>query len=466
MLTKNSPLIYCTYNIYKTFFSDEKCFFSTTSDMVDLYSLDIIAKENDKIVLINEIQETELFKKGYVFDGYQKSNIDNLNHVFVRKYKLHTEYGKITQTTDLSDIRDENCKYSRFLCDLIMEYYYIQHFSFQKISELLKLNYNLNIDYRRICDLYNKTIDNFKLKKYEEVEEDIRNGKIKLGHVGNYDEEFLYVKHQPYVRLTLIDYKTKIILKELLIPRKLFNRNYIKSFIQDAIQGLNYHTIVTDGDKRYKRILDELGLNQQRCNFHSMQNLMGKINPVHNRLNRRIKTINKELDEKKEKLDILRKKYEGCVGRPKNEDSERKKDIEKMRKLETQISQLKVEKRKHKKYIKENNKYVKKISRILKSKSFEKAMENFKEIWEIKDELSKEIRSHLINLKKYLPEALLHTKLKDVPRTNNLIESFYKATLPRKIKYIYMTYEGVMNRIILADLRWMQNHISMKQKYS
>lgn len=405
-------------------------------------------------------------KKGYVFDGYQKSNIDNLNHVFVRKYKLHTEYGKITQTTDLSDIRDENCKYSRFLCDLIMEYYYIQHFSFQKISELLKLNYNLNIDYRRVCDLYNKTIDNFKLKKYEEVEEDIRNGKIKLGHVGNYDEEFLYVKHQPYVRLTLIDYKTKIILKDLLIPRKLFNRNYIKSFIQDAIQGLNYHTIVTDGDKRYKRILDELGLNQQRCNFHSMQNLMGKINPVHNRLNRRIKTINKELDEKKEKLDILRKKYEGCVGRPKNEDSERKKDIEKMRKLETQISQLKVEKRKHKKYIKENNKYVKKISRILKSKSFEKAMENFKEIWEIKDELSKEIRSHLINLKKYLPEALLHTKLKDVPRTNNLIESFYKATLPRKIKYIYMTYEGVMNRIILADLRWMQNHISMKQKYS
>ena len=97
-MLNNSPLIYCTYNIYNTFFSDEKCFFSTTSDMVDLYRLDIIAKENDKIVLINEIQETELFKKGYVFDGYQKSNIDNLNHVFVRKYKLHTEYGKIVSS--------------------------------------------------------------------------------------------------------------------------------------------------------------------------------------------------------------------------------------------------------------------------------------------------------------------------------------------------------------------------------
>ena len=55
------------------------------------------------------------------------------------------------------DMRDENCKYSRFICNLILEYYYIQHFSFEKVSELLKLNFGLDIDYRRVCDLYNKT---------------------------------------------------------------------------------------------------------------------------------------------------------------------------------------------------------------------------------------------------------------------------------------------------------------------
>jgi len=37
----------------------------------------------------------------------------------------------------------------------------------------------------------------------------------------------------------------------------------------------------------------------------------------------------------------------------------------------------------------------KKISRILKSKSFKKAIKKFNEIYEIKDELSKEIKSHL-----------------------------------------------------------------------
>ena len=94
-------------------------------------------------------------------------------------------------------------KYSRFICNFIMECYYIEHFSFKKVFELIKLNYGLEIDYRRVCDLYNKTIDSFKLIKYKEVESDIRNGKIKLGHVGNYDEEFVYIKHQPYVRLNI-----------------------------------------------------------------------------------------------------------------------------------------------------------------------------------------------------------------------------------------------------------------------
>ena len=52
---------------------------------------------------------------------------------------------------------------------------------------------------------------------------------------------------------------------------------------------------------------------------------MTKINPIHNRLKRRIKTINKELNEKIEALDDLRKKYKESVGRPKKEDKKRKK---------------------------------------------------------------------------------------------------------------------------------------------
>ena len=49
-----------------------------------------------------------------------------------------------------------------------------------------------------------------------------------------------------------------------------------------------------------------------------MQNLMAKINPVHNRLKRRIKTINKEILEKEEKLGHLKRKYKRLHRQTKN----------------------------------------------------------------------------------------------------------------------------------------------------
>ena len=48
-----------------------------------------------------------------------------------------------------------------------------------------------------------------------------------------------------------------------------------------------------------------------------MQNLMSKLNPVHNRLKRKIKSINTKIIKKENELTVLEKKYKGCVGRPK-----------------------------------------------------------------------------------------------------------------------------------------------------
>ena len=58
-----------------------------------------------------------------------------------------------------------------------------------------------------------------------------------------------------------------------------------------------------------------------------------------------------------------------------------------------------------------------------------------------------------------MPQALTHTLYDDVPRTNNLIESFFKATLPCKIKNIFRIYDGLVKRVILSDLRWTENVI-------
>ena len=53
----NSHKIFSTSNVYNTFFSQGKCFVSTSVNVPDLYYLDSIAQENDKIIIVDAIQE-------------------------------------------------------------------------------------------------------------------------------------------------------------------------------------------------------------------------------------------------------------------------------------------------------------------------------------------------------------------------------------------------------------------------
>ena len=67
--------------------------------------------------------------------------------------------------------------------------------------------------------------------------------------------------------MTIIDYKSKLILKDMVVSRKLFDRNLIKEFIGKAVEGLGYHTIVTDGDKRYKKIFRRIRIKSTTMHF-------------------------------------------------------------------------------------------------------------------------------------------------------------------------------------------------------
>ena len=56
-----SPVLLNTEEIYKIFFCDGECVVDLDFPMVLLYFLDIIARDDDKIILINVNQENNLF---------------------------------------------------------------------------------------------------------------------------------------------------------------------------------------------------------------------------------------------------------------------------------------------------------------------------------------------------------------------------------------------------------------------
>ena len=79
-----------------------------------------------------QFKNNELIKNSFSLNGYQQISVDNLKHIYVRKYISKSTDGNSTATTNLIEIRDENSKYSHFLCNLILEHYYINHMSFEE----------------------------------------------------------------------------------------------------------------------------------------------------------------------------------------------------------------------------------------------------------------------------------------------------------------------------------------------
>ena len=90
------------------------------------------------------------------------------------------------------------------------------------------------------------------------------------------------------------------------------------------------------------------------------------------------------------------------------------------------------------------------------------AMKRFNKMWDKKEELPSLIHDFLKSLSKKINRALEFTKDPSIPKTNNLVELFYKVTFPGKIKRIYRTVEGVENRIRMNNIRWMERNVIQK----
>ena len=335
--------------------------------------------------------------------------LDNLSHVYIQKYKK--EWGKhtITETSDLDYVVGENCKFSNFLAELIVQIESIEQISYQKISEILNLFFGIDIPKQRVHDLFNKKIDEYTSMSIQELQKEILNGNIEFSGIVHYDEEHLWIKHQPYVRLTLLDAKNKLIIEDTVIPRYNFTKDYIKLFLEPSLENLKVKTIITDGYHAYSGIIGELGFNHQRCSFHSMKNLMDDLVKKHNGLNRKIKTVNKEIPKLENQIKEIEEKYKGQKGRTRKDDTQRKKDNAKKKKLKKKLSKKKAQRKKYKKILEEDDKLVKKISLIFKSKTYKTAKKRFFKIYRKLEELPEEIQKYLKRLSKYLEKAI-HTQ--------------------------------------------------------
>ena len=132
--------------------------------------------------------------------------------------------------------------------------------------------------------------------------------------------------------------------------------------------------------------------------------------------------------------------------------------------MNKKLSDKKAERKKLTNKLKRDDKLVKKISLIFKSKTEKTARKRFQKLYDKLEDLPKEIKAFIKNLSKYLDKAIQHTINRKIPSTNNLIEGFYKITLPGKIKRIFKTYRGLLIRITLNNIRWINRCVIINKK--
>ena len=141
------------------------------------------------------------------------------------------------------------------------------------------MNYitGIKLGRQNVFYIIDKYFDQYVDDCIQEIKEDFKRLGIQFGEAVHYDEEFIWIDHQPHVRLTIIDALTRAVIADTVIPRELFNRDYIKFFLQSSLKDLDIEYIVTDGDVRYKRNNYRIRIHTTKMQFSPNEKLNGFI---------------------------------------------------------------------------------------------------------------------------------------------------------------------------------------------
>ena len=467
MNSKNNPtIISCAEDLYKILFSvsGEKIYVSNLISPVIVEKLVEISSENIKFIYFDSNELSGENKVKLIRNGTVEFKLNKKIIIYKQTYKYLSKNKEKYKTTMIPRYIKKYCNYTIETQKYGLSFSKITYLSYGQKAEKFNDENNTKISRQTIYLHEKQHITTHILEKEKEIIQEIKKLNIKASGYYCYDEEFIKINKEIYVRLTIIDAHTRVIINDQLYRKEEFGKKLIKKFLTESLDGLKINTIITDGYTAYKEIIEEIGAKHQTCTFHLMQNLMTPLTKFINKRERSIKSLKKKINENETKINKLKSKINLKRGRYNKKDKKTQKNVEKRKKLKNEISIWKAQIRKYKKEIKEHNHYKEKIKVMFKSKTLKTAMNRFNKLNNKIEKLPKIIQEFIQKLSKKLQRAFEYTKNREIPKTNNLIELLFRTTFPGKIKRIYRTYEGAKNKIKLNNIRWFERQVIQKYK--
>lgn len=423
-----------------------------------VYSNDFQKEKFDKIRIIKKEVvcphcHTKLVKNGG-YDFHYNKNIPIMISGYKCSNKNHTHY---VYASKLKDV-DKYCSFDREIRKLGVKLSLIEFLSNEKLAEFLEALTGVHVNRETMFYFTDDSIDELIEEIRKEQELEITRLNIKpSGHYG-YDEQYIFINGELFMRMTIIDNNTNLVINNELIHKDDFNQDTIQDFLERSLKGLEVNSITTDGNNSYPSIIEALGAIHHRCVFHIMKNLMDDIKKDIRVLENRIDTIDSTKDKNEARLRELDELDKGKSGRPSEEDKEWNKHIQEKKKLRRENSKLTTERSNKRKELRLYKTFKRRVSLIFKSKKEKTAINRYNKLLNDK-RIPKKIKKFLERIEDIMPNLINHIENDNIPSTNNKVEGFYKITLPGCKKRIYRTIKGVERRMMLSQLRWTHRQV-------
>lgn len=381
-----------------------------------------------------------------------------------KKQYICPECGK-THFTSLENFIKRYSNYTRAICEKSLEYESITYLSYQKKTEIIKLENGIQLN-RQTVYYHESTYDtSFITQKEENLQKLLEETKIEPGGIYHYDEEFLHENGIKTVRLAIIDAVTNLIINDQVIYQEDFDQDFVEIFLKYSLEGLPKKVLITDGNLMYPPIIERIYIKHQLCIFHIIKYHNDKSYKKMNKIKRRIQTLERKIEENEERITKLKEYSKGMAYRPSKKDKTRIRKIKKRKKLMKDNTRYKNELKQKRKELNEQERINERIANIYDTDTQKAAIRRFRTIYHQLDQFDDNTQKYLKNInKKFDKTTIEYHKNPQIPRTNNKIEGYFKITLPRHIKRIYRTREGLIRWIRLQKIRWMERNVLFNEQ--
>ena len=205
-------------------------------------------------------------------NGTKKYSLNKNQEYFKQQYSCSSPKCNYTTVVSLEQHIDKNCNYTREIREKGLELEYIEHISHEKKAEIIQNEIGVKIPRQTVQYHEFEKSEQFIEKENKKIQNEIKNKKIESSGILHYDEEYFTKNKEKYVRLTILDSKTRLILNDQIILQDQFDIDFIEIFLKYSLENQKRKILITDGNTAYPDIIKRLNMKQQKCVFHKIQN--------------------------------------------------------------------------------------------------------------------------------------------------------------------------------------------------